>query len=121
MPGELQLRVDILAEDRDDRELEALSLDLETELRDLDVSVESPTGDIPEGARGEPLLLGTLIVNLGPSALKAVARVINSFLRRSSARSIRMEIGGDVIDVEGLGAADQDRLIQLWLERHTET
>ena len=106
-------------------ELDRLTGRLRRELLRLDVVDDvrrASTGEAPDGARGIDVeSLGTLLVSLAgaPAVLGAVVGAVRDWLGRSRARSVRLEIDGDVIDVVGLSSADQDRLIESWLSRHT--
>src|SRR5215470_9539461 len=37
---------------------------------------------------------------------------------RNTARSVKLAIGGDALEVSGVSSAEQDRLIDLWVSRH---
>jgi hypothetical protein len=115
-----ELRLEIEPESgADERELEALTLELERELSDLDVTaVEPAMATAPEGARGDAVALGALLIELGPGALSAIVGVVQAFLGRSSARSVRLKIDGDELELTGLSAEDQRRVIDSWIERH---
>jgi hypothetical protein len=103
-------------------ELDRLAGRLRRELLELDVDdVRRATGgEAPEGARAlDAHSVGTLLVSLvtAPEALRAVVGVIRGWLGRSQARSVFLEIDGDVLHVTGLSSADQERLIEDWLSR----
>ena len=88
------------SDDLDARALEALTLELEEELRALDVdAVEPATHEAPEGARGDAITLGVLLVKAGPTALRAVVGAVQGWLKRSQARSVRIKIGEDELEV----------------------
>jgi hypothetical protein len=50
--------------------------------------------------------------------LAAVIAGIRSWLGRNSARSVKLTLGGDALEVSGVSSAEQDRLIDLWVARH---
>ena len=120
---ELALRLDA-GTDASDEELDRLTGRLRDELLELDVEAvrRRSAGDAPEGARGiDPEALGHLLVTLGaaPATLRAVVGAVKAWLARSAARSVKLELDGDVIEVSGVSGADQQRLIELWIERHS--
>jgi hypothetical protein len=103
-------------------ELDRLTLRLRRELLQLDVYDVRHGGvrEAPDGARGiDPGTIGSLLVSLagGPGALRAVVRVVRDWLGRSRARSVHLEIDGDVLEVTGIASANEDRLIEDWLSR----
>ena len=100
---------------------EATSL-LRRELLELDVeAVEIPrAGEPPPGSRGVDLAaLGTLMVTVAQSQLlSSVVAAIGSWLAGSRRRSIRLELGGDVLELAGVSSDEQRRLTDEWLRRH---
>jgi hypothetical protein len=123
MDGELRL---LLEEDGADAErVDALTGHLRRELAQLDVERVSPLsgGEAPPGTRGiDVAAVGGLMVVLGQSAtaLSAVVAAIKGWLSRSPgpARTVRLELGGDVLELSQASASDQDRLVELFVQRH---
>jgi hypothetical protein len=123
MDGELRL---LLEEDGADAErVDLLTGHLRRELAQLDVERVSPlpAGQAPPGTRGlDAATVGGLLVALGQSAtaLTAVVSAIKGWLARSPgpARTVRLELGGDVLELSQASASDQDRLIELFVQRH---
>jgi hypothetical protein len=119
----LALRVETEA-DAPDEELDRLTGRLRDELLDLDVAdvKRGTAGQAPAGARGiDPEALGHLLVTLAtaPATLRAVVGTVRAWLNRSAARSVKLELDGDAIEVTGVSSADQQRLIDQWIERHS--
>ena len=107
-------------------ELNRLTERLRRELLDLDVAdVRHGTeGEAPDGARAIDVeALGTLLVTAvtAPEVLRAVVGTIRDWLGRSRARSVCVEIDGDVLQVTGISSADQERLIESWLARRVRS
>jgi hypothetical protein len=119
----LALAVD-LGLDSDAEETAQAAMQLRAELLELDVdSVESAAdGDPPQGAKGiEAVAAGTLIIKLVESSgLRALAAVISGWLDRDKSRSIKLQIGSDVLELTGASSADQSRLIEHWIMHHGE-
>jgi hypothetical protein len=123
MDGEL--RVQLSEEGADAERLDALMGYLREEL--LQLEVEDVTalrvGQPPPGARAfDVAAVGGLLVALGSSAegLRSVVSAIKRWLGRGEAtrRMVRLEIGGDALELTEATAADLDRLIGLFVDRH---
>ena len=123
MDGDLRLQ---LSEDGADAErLAVLTSYLRSELLQLDVEdVKAlPAGEPPPGARAfDVATVGALLIALGQSAegLQSVVSVIRDWLRRGEGkdRAVRLELGGDALELSQASAADQGRLIELFVRRH---
>jgi hypothetical protein len=121
-----ELRLQITEEGADDERLAQLTGYLRAELVPLDVdNVASPrAGDAPPGSRaGDIAAVGALLVALSQSAdsLASVVTAIRSWLKRgdSGVRSVRLEIDGDALELSRASQAEQDRLIELFVNRHS--
>jgi hypothetical protein len=103
-------------------DVDEATLQLRRELLDLDVdAVELPrAGEPPPGARAVELAaLGGLVVTVGQSQLlTAVVAAVRSWLASSRGRSIRLELGGDVLELAGVSSDQQRRLTDKWPRRH---
>ena len=121
-PGELSVEVQA-GSDTDTEELAQLSGLLRAEFLDLDVdAVRQPVrGKAPEDAKGADLLAaGQLIVGLvaSPEVLASIIDTVRSWLGRNRARSVKLTLDGDTLEVTGASSAEQQRLIDLWVTRH---
>jgi hypothetical protein len=120
------LRVQLCEAGADAERLDALAGFLRNDLLQLDVKDVTVlrVGDAPPGARAfDVAAVGGLLVSLGHSAegLQAVLSVIKTWLARGDSvrRSVRVEIDGDVLELSEATAADQKRLIGLFVSRHS--
>jgi hypothetical protein len=119
-----QLDVRIEAEpDADCEELVALAVRLREWL--LPVGVESvglvAAGPAPSGTRSAGVFVaGVLTVLFARSSelLGKLVDVVQSWLSSSGARSVRLELDGDVLEVTGITRGDQRELIRTWIDRH---
>jgi Effector Associated Constant Component 1 len=97
---------------------------LREELLELDVeSVDRVSGGTaPDGAKAPAAdLVATLVIAFSNSAvLAALVGVVRTWLSRGSGRKVKLQIGADSIEIEGLSAADQDKLIEQWITRNAK-
>jgi hypothetical protein len=119
----MELTIHVGADQADDEDLGALTAQLRFELLELDVEGVDHVvvGEAPPGSKGlEPLAIGALLVRLAKSApvLAGIGATVQSWLSRRSGRKIRLSIDGDEIEVTDLSAADQRRLMEIWIARH---
>jgi hypothetical protein len=107
----------------DGEEIAQATWQLRRELLDLDVSaVDLPTaGEPPPGSRAADVAaLGALVVSFADSQLLAgVVAAVRSFLAASSGRSVKLTLGGDVLELTGISSREQRRMADEWLARHT--
>jgi hypothetical protein len=121
-----ELRLQISEDGADAERLATLTGYLRAELLQLDLEdVRAlPAGEPPPGARVfSAVTVGALLIALGRSAegLRSVVSVIRGWLGRGDGtlRTVRLELGGDVLELSQASAADQDRLVDLFISRHT--
>jgi hypothetical protein len=119
------LRLYLSEEGADVERLDTLSGYLRAELIELDVEdvAALPVGMAPPGTRsGVVAAIGGLLVSLGDAAdgLASVVSAVGAWLRRGEAshRKVRVELDGDVLELSQPSPADQERLIELFINRH---
>ena len=124
MGGELRLRI---SEDNADAgRLAELSRYLCAELLQLDVEdvTALPGNEPPPGSRafGAAEISGLLVL-LGQSAdgLRPVVAAVTAWAGRGGGtrRTVRLELDGDALELSQASAADQERLISLFVSRHS--
>ncbi|HEX6932891.1 MAG TPA: hypothetical protein VF162_12155 [Streptosporangiaceae bacterium] len=97
---------------------------LRRELLELDVdAVDMPRMDTPPpGSRGADVAaLGALVVTIAQTPLLgSVVDTVQSWLARSRQGTIKLELGGDVLELTGVSSEEQRRLTDEWLRRHSE-
>jgi hypothetical protein len=113
----------VLEADGDAREVEETTARLRRELLSLDVDAveRAPAGAAPEGTRAVDLAaIGTLIVTLGKgaAALAPLVAAVRSWLAARGAGTVKMQIGGDSIEITGNLSADQRMLVEAWIAAH---
>ncbi len=119
------LRLQLSEEGADAERLAMLTGYLRAELLRLDVEdVKAlPAGQPPPGSRAfDGATVGGLLIALGQSAegLRLVVSAIKGWLRRGEGkgRTVRLELGGDALELSQASTADQERLIELFVSRH---
>lgn len=123
MAGDLRI---LLSEDgADDQRLSTLAGYLRAELLHLDIVEVAQLRDrhAPPNSRAfDAVTAGGLLVVLGKSAvgLRTVVLAIRGWLQRGADvhRSVRLEIGGDVLELSSATAGEQQRLVDLFVSRH---
>ncbi len=118
----MELQLDVKAGE-DDEEREAYTSSLQRELAELEVceAARPAKGDAPLGTRsGEILEVARLVVELSTAAgaLAGVVTTVRSWLFRQRTGAITMTVGGDSITVRGEMSPEQQRLLELWLDRY---
>lgn len=119
------LRLQISEEGADAERLTVLTGYLRADLLQLDLENVTAlrAGETPPGSRAADLAaVGGLLVTLGESVegLKSVILAIRDWLRRGQEnhRGVRLELDGDELELSKASAADQERLIELFVSRH---
>jgi len=109
----------------DAQELDNLTTRLRQRLLELDVQSVNRivAGEAPDGARAADVIaLGGLLVTLvkSPELLKTIASGVQSWLSNRRGCTVVMEVAGDKLEVTGLSSEERQRLIDLWIERHSQ-
>jgi hypothetical protein len=109
-------------EDADAVELDQLARQLRRQLlaHDLDVRL-ARAGDTPPDTRATDVLtIGALVVTAVTSRpiLTSILSTIQAYLEVGKARSVKIQIDGDSLEVTGLTRNDQRRLIDSFVDRH---
>ncbi|WP_410659795.1 hypothetical protein [Amycolatopsis sp. lyj-112] len=83
-----------------------------------------PAGPAPPGSRAfDVATVGGLLVTLGQSAegLRSVVTAVREWLSRGGRvkRTVRLEIDGDVLELSEASLTDQDKLVDLFVSRHS--
>ncbi|MHB8243168.1 MAG: hypothetical protein ACYDHN_14410 [Solirubrobacteraceae bacterium] len=122
--GELAAVLEV-ATDYDAGELLELTQRLRDELLGLDVDAVglATYGEAPVGAKGAELIaFGGLAIQLVLTSpvLKSVVDTTVVWLGRQHARSVKLILDGDTLEVTGLSSEEQSRLVEQWVSRHAD-
>jgi hypothetical protein len=123
--GDRTVQVRLLEEGADAERLDQVTGYLRREMLELDVDdvTALPAGEAPPGTRAfDVAMVGGLMVTLGQStmALQNIITAVRAWLGRGNdvRRSVRLEIGGDVLEIADASAEDQDKLVDLFVRKH---
>jgi hypothetical protein len=109
--------------DGDAEELLVLSKRLRDELLELDVDTVTSRGhgEAPQGAKGAELLaFGGLAIQLSLTSpvLSSLVDTTSQWLGRQQARSVKLTLDGDTLEVSGVSSDEQSELVEQWVARH---
>jgi hypothetical protein len=120
-----EIRLQLFEDGADAERLDAITGYVRRELLQLDVEDVDRTavGDVPQGARAiDVIALGGLVVSLGRTAtgVQAVVAAVRRWLSGGDGvrRTVKIEIGGDVLELSEVSVGEQDRLVDLFVRRH---
>lgn len=96
-----EFELQISVPDATDEELDRLTRQLLSEIKETDVdSVElGKSKTVPDGTKGDPITIGTIILAAVPAALPKVIDLIQAWSMRGSNRTIKFK--GKGIEFEG--------------------
>jgi hypothetical protein len=123
-PGALFATIMVIADDADAVHVERQTSLLRDELSRLDVEDvrrPKPGTAAPDGARGAELAVaGALLVEILPLLpnLRSLVDVVGAWSRRSRT-TVTVTIGDESIVVDGATDAHTDRLVAMFVDRHT--
>lgn len=111
--------------DADAEELRRLAVQLRRHLKELDIESADHTyvGPAPPNTRaGEIFVAGALTIMLAQSSglLTALVETVRSWVSRGAERRVKLEIDGDVLEINGITRSEQRELIQAWIDRNSK-
>jgi hypothetical protein len=107
--------------DSDSEELDELTRQLLDELAELHLLLVELArgGKLPEGAKGEPIGVGTILVKIAEAGgITGLVSVLGSWLSRDKRRALKLQIGDNKLEVTGITRGEQARLIK-WFQIQT--
>jgi len=122
------LHIELCEDGADTERLDQLTRLLRQEILNLDIEdvIALRAGEPPLTTRAFDITaIGGLAVSLGHSidSLRTIVSTIQQWLARGGRahRTVRLEIGGDVLALSNTTAAEQERLIELFVSQHART
>lgn len=116
-----ELYLEVKVEDATDEELDRFTRQLLSELNDSK-DVESAelirSDSLPEGAKGDMTLIGSIALQMLPSAIPSVLNLVQAWITRGQGRTVKFK--GEGIEFEG-SAEDLHRLLETLEERRKKT
>jgi hypothetical protein len=106
-----QLNIEISASDTTVEDIDWMTRQLLSELRELDVESAQLTkgGAAPAGAKGDPISIGSIALELLPSVLPSVLGLVQAWVSRGQGRNVKFK--GMGIEFEG-SPEDLHKLIE---------
>jgi hypothetical protein len=114
---QVEFYIEVNAEDATDEELDSLTRQLLSELRATDdESAELEKGDFaPEGSKGDPVAMGSIVISALPTVLPVVVTLVQSWASRGQGRIVKFK--GKGIEFEGSPEEFQKLLAALEREK----
>lgn len=100
-PDFTQLNIEISASDVTEEDIDWMTRQLLSELRELDVeSAElAKGGPAPKGSKGDPIAIGSIALELLPAVLPSVLGLVQAWASRGQGRTVKFK--GMGIEFEG--------------------
>jgi hypothetical protein len=124
--GNVGLHATLLLErntDVDDNELDELTGMLRRSLlSELDVDAEPlrSSDSLPQNSKSADVTsIGALAIALSPITLRSMFQLLQEWLKNRPVRTVKVKIGADSIELTHLTSADQRKLIDAFIERHS--
>jgi hypothetical protein len=97
----VELTLEVVAADATDEELDRVTRQLLSELRELNVeSAELTKGEsAPSGSKGDPVTIGNIALEVLPVAIPSVVAFVQAWVMRGQGRTVKFK--GKGIEFEG--------------------
>lgn len=98
---QLELYLEVAATDAMDEELDSITRQLLSELNELDIESASLAKgtELPEGAKGDPVTIGAIVLVVLPSVLPKIVEFVQAWSLRGNGRTVKFK--GKGIEFEG--------------------
>jgi len=108
-PGLAQLSIEITARDATEEDIDLMTRQLLSELRETDVeSVGLATGgQVPAGTKsGDAISVGSIVISALPTVLPTIVGLVQAWAARGQGRTVKFkgQIGGGMVEFEGSAA-----------------
>ena len=113
-----ELNIDVSASDASEEDIDRMTRQLLSELREMDVKLAELTrsGQAPEGSKAiDPVTVGSIAISVLPTMLPKVIDGIQAWVMRGSNRTVKFKgrIAGQSVEFEGSGEDLQTLLAML--------
>ena len=110
-----KFNLEISANDATVEEIDKMTRQLLTELRDLDVeSAElEKSGVAPQGTKGDPVTIGSIVISALPTVLPIVVQLVQTWSTRGQGRIVKFRGRG----IEFEGSAEELQILLQKLEQ----
>jgi len=100
-PDLTQLNIEISASDATEEDIDRMTRQLLSELREMDIeSAElAKGGPAPAGSKGDPIAIGNIALEILPSILPSVIGLVQAWAARGQGRTVKFKARG--IEFEG--------------------
>ena len=97
----IDLELEIQSEDATEEELDKMTRNLLSELKETDVESVNliSVGSAPEGSKGDPVTIGSLAMTVLPAVLPGVIDMVKDWASRGKGRTVKFK--GKGIEFEG--------------------
>src|SRR5215216_2120236 len=118
-PDLAQLNIEISAQDATEEDIDRMTRQLLSELRETDVDSAAlvHTDEVPLGTKaGDAVSVGSILISALPAVLPAVVELVQAWAARGQGRMVKFkgQIGGGMIEFEG--SAEEWRRLMASLE-----
>ncbi|HET9914156.1 MAG TPA: hypothetical protein VFQ13_19840 [Anaerolineales bacterium] len=100
-----QLYVEISASDATEEDIDRMTRQLLSELKETDVeAAELLKGrDAPKGSKGDPTTIGSILISTLPAALPVVVALVQAWTARGQGRTVKFKgkVGKQMVEFEG--------------------
>jgi hypothetical protein len=98
---QVEFNIEVSAQDTSSEDIDRMTRQLLSELRELDIeSVELTEGGFaPAGAKGDPITVGSIALQLLPAVLPSVVGLVQAWASRGRGRTVKFK--GMGIEFEG--------------------
>lgn len=120
-----RLSIEILANDSTEEDIDRMTRELLSELRDMDVESAqlAPGGHAPDGTKAiDPITTGSIIISVLPALLPKIVDGVQAWAMRGSNRTVKFKgrIAGQPVEFEGSSEDLQKLLAALQSRRRVK-
>ena len=100
-PDLTQINIEISASDITEEDIDWMTRQLLSELRELDIELVELTkgGTAPAGTKGDPLTIGSIAIQVLPAVLPSIIGLVQAWASRGQGRTVKFKAKG--IEFEG--------------------